>query len=263
VIALLVAIAILAPFIAPFSPVDSDLNARLRPPIWYVNSQPGKLLGTDQLGRDLFSRMIYGARLSLLIAGVAVAASGIVGVLLGMLAGYHGGYVDHIIMRVVDVQLAFPFVLLAVLVLAVFRPNLLTIVFVLVLSTWVVYCRLVRAQTISIKGREFITAGRAVGCSDSRILFQHILPNLFAPVVVVGTFQIAQVIVTESVLSFLGVGIQPPTPAWGLIIGEGREYINVAWWIITFPGLALVLTVVAVGLFGDWLRDKFDPSVQV
>lgn len=262
-IAIVLAVALLAPVIAPFNPTDSDLGARLRPPAWAPHALPGRVLGTDQLGRDLLSRTIYGARLSLAVAGTAVVASGVVGVPLGMLAGYYGGAADQIIMRIVDVQLAFPFVLLAILVLAVLRPNLFNIVGVLVISTWVLYCRLVRAQTMSLKTREFVTAGRAIGCNDVRILARHILPNLFAPVVVVATFQIAQVVVTESVLSFLGVGIQPPTPAWGLIMGEGREYLDVAWWITTFPGLALVFTVIAFGLFGDWLRDRLDPTIQI
>jgi peptide/nickel transport system permease protein len=200
---------------------------------------------------------------SLLVAVTAVTGSGAIGILLGLLAGYHKGSVDSVIMRVVDTQLAFPFILLAIFILAVSRPSLLNVIIVLALSSWVIYCRLVRAQTLTLAEREFVTAARAVGSSDVRILLRHILPNLVATVVVVAALQVAQVVITESVLSFLGMGVQPPTPTWGSAIGEGREYINVAWWIITFPGIALMMTVMGVGFLADWLRDILDPTLRV
>jgi peptide/nickel transport system permease protein len=200
---------------------------------------------------------------SLLVAVTAVVGSGAVGILFGLLAGYYRGGADSVIMRVVDIQLAFPFILLAIFILSVSRPNLINVIVVLGLSSWVIYCRLVRAQTLALREREFVTAARAIGCQDVRILIRHILPNLVATVIVVAAFQVAQVVITESVLSFLGMGVQPPTPTWGSAIGEGREYINVAWWMITFPGLALMMTVIGVGFLADWLRDVLDPTLRV
>lgn len=262
VVAAFVMTALLSPLLAPHSPVETDLSHRLKPPFWSSGAVPGRWLGTDQLGRDVLSRMIFGARISLLVAAIAVVVSGTFGVGIGLLSGYYGGLADQIIMRIVDIQLAFPFILLAILVLAVLRPSLVNVVAVLALSSWVIYCRLARAQTLSLREREFITAARAMGCRELRILGRHVAPNLIAVVVVVAALQVAQVIITESVLSFLGLGVQPPTPTWGLIIGEGREYINVAWWITTFPGLALMITVIALGFVADWLRDRLDPALR-
>lgn len=258
----LVLAALFAPKITPFNPVDANLEMRLRPPFWYPQAAPGHWLGTDQLGRDLLSRILFGARVSLLVAATAVTISGTLGVTLGLLAGFYGGIADQVIMRVVDVQLAFPFILLAILILSILRPNLINVIGLLALSSWVAYCRLVRAQTLALREREFVIAARATGCRDTRLLLRHIAPNLVAAVIIVAALQVAQVIITESVLSFLGLGVQPPTPTWGLTIGEGREYINVAWWIITFPGLALMTTVIGIGFLADWLRDHLDPTLR-
>jgi peptide/nickel transport system permease protein len=262
VIVALVLAALFASKLTPFNPVDANLEMRLRPPFWYPQAAPGHWLGTDQLGRDLLTRILFGARVSLTVAATAVTISGTLGVALGLLAGFYGGIPDHIIMRMVDVQLAFPFILLAIFILSILRPSLLNVIGLLALSSWVANCRLVRAQTLALREREFVMAARAMGCHDSRLLLRHVAPNLIAAVVIVAALQVAQVIITESVLSFLGLGVQPPTPTWGLTIGEGREYINVAWWIITFPGLALMLTVVSIGFLADWLRDRLDPTLR-
>jgi peptide/nickel transport system permease protein len=261
--AITVLVALLAPALAPTDPLAQDITARLRPPVWHPLGLPAHPLGTDQLGRDLLSRVIYGARPSLVVALAAVALAAIAGVSLGLLAGYYSGAIDQLSMRLADIQLAFPFLLLAITLMAVFPPTLTTVILVLALSGWVTYARLVRAQVLTLREKEFVIAARTIGSDDARVLLRHVLPNVLPIITIVGTVQVAQFILAEAALSFLGLGIRPPTPSWGNIINEGQEYIFQAWWIETFPGLAIVAAVSGVGLLGDWLRDALDPRLRV
>lgn len=254
--------SLLAPLIAPHDPLDPDIALRLRPPIWEQRGVATYLLGTDQLGRDLLARILLGARFSLLVAGAAVALSALVGVTAGLLSGYFGGLLDQIITRLADVQLAVPALLLAITMLAVLSPSLANLIFVLALSGWVVFCRLVRGNVLSLREREFVQAARVVGCGHGRILLRHLLPNLWPTVIVVATLQLAQFMIAEASLSFLGLGIPLPLPSWGSIINEGRLYIDTAWWIQAFPGIVMIITVSAIGLTGDWLRSLLDPRAH-
>jgi peptide/nickel transport system permease protein len=256
-------IAILAPLVATEPPDEQNLMARLRPPAWFSNGDSGHLLGTDQLGRDLFSRIVFGARTSLVVGFAATALACVIGVTVGLIAGYHGGLADHGAMRMVDLALAFPPLLFAIVVMAVLRPSMESVILVLVVNGWAVQARMVRGQVLSLRDREFVHAARAVGASPVRVMAQHMLPNLVAIITVVATVQLGQFILAESALSFLGLGILPPEASWGSIINEGRDYVYTAWWIETFPGLVLVVAVSGVGLLGDWLRDALDPRLRV
>lgn len=260
VLAVFVGLAICAPLLPLDNPVRGSLTARLTPPTWTGLLSPGAHpLGTDPLGRDILSRIIYGSRATLLVAATAVILGGIVGVTLGIVAGWFGGIVDRIIMRLVDIQLAFPLLLLALLVVAALGPSLTNIILVLALTSWVRYARIIRGQVLSVREREFVQSARAIGASGVRIMVRHLLPNVLTPAFVVATLELARVIIMDAALSFLGLGIQPPAPSWGRMLAEGRTYIATAWWIVTFPGLAIVFTVLSVNLVGDWLRDYFDP----
>ena len=219
--------------------------------------------GTDPVGRDLLSRMIYGGRVSLVVGVAAVLMSATIGVLLGLGAGYFGGRVDWTIMTVINVMLTFPFVLLALAVIAVLGPSLVNMIIVLGVAGWPIYARVIRAETLAIREREFVLAGRALGMSHLRLVFRQIVPNLMSVIVVIATLQVAQVIILESFLSFPGLGIQPPTPAWGNMLGEGRVYMLNSWWIATFPGLAIFLTTLVINLMGNALRDWLDPHLKL
>src|SRR6185295_9380939 len=234
VLLLIIATAVFAPLIAPHDPLAVDIRHRLSPPAWMEHGTAEHLLGTDQVGRDLLARMIYGGRVSLAVAVASVIISATIGVLLGLGAGYFGGNTDWTIMTVINVMLTFPFVLLALAVIAVLGPSLMNMIFVLGVAGWPIYARVVRAETLAIREREFVLAGRALGMSHGRLVFRQILPNLVSTIVVIATLQVAQVIILESFLSFLGLGIQPPTPAWGNMLGEGRVYMLNSWWIATF-----------------------------
>ena len=223
----------------------------------------GHPLGTDNLGRDLLSRVIYGGRVSLLIGTTAVLVSSTIGVLLGLAAGYFAGRIDWTIMTLINVMLTFPFVLLALAVIAVLGPSLVNMIVVLGVADWPLYARVIRAETLALREREFVVAGRALGMSHARIVFRQILPNLVSVIVVIATLQVARVIILESFLSFLGRGVQPPTPAWGNMLGEGRVYMLNSWWIATFPGLAIFITTLAINLMGNALRDWLDPHMKV
>jgi ABC-type dipeptide/oligopeptide/nickel transport system permease subunit len=260
---LIVVSAVAAPWLAPYSPVEVDIQHRLGPPAWMDGGKREHVLGTDQIGRDLFSRMIYGGRVSLLIGVAAVLVSSTIGVLLGLGAGYFGSRTDWIIMTLVNVMLTFPFVLLALAVIAVLGPSLVNMVIVLGVADWPLYARVIRAETMAIRERDFITAGRALGMSHLRIVFRQILPNLVSVIVVIATLQVARVIILESFLSFLGLGVQPPTPAWGNMLGEGRVYMLNSWWIAAFPGAAIFITTLAINLMGNALRDWLDPHMKL
>ena len=255
--------ALAAPILAPHSPVTVDIRHRLAPPAWMDGGTPDHWLGTDQVGRDLFSRMIYGGRVSLVIGVSAVLVSSTIGVLLGLGAGYFGPRVDWTIMTLVNVMLTFPFVLLALAVIAVLGPSLVNMVIVLGVADWPLYARVIRVETLAIRERDFITAGRALGMSHARLVFRQILPNLVSIIIVIATLQVARVIILESFLSFLGLGVQPPTPAWGNMLGEGRVYMLNSWWIAAFPGLAIFVTTLAINLMGNALRDWLDPHMRL
>ena len=263
VVAAVVVAALAAPWLSPFDPVEQDIGNRLKPPVWRDAFGTLHPLGTDQLGRDLLARVIFGARPALLVGFAAVTISGVLGLVTGLLAGYFGGRVDDVLMRLADIQLAFPFILLAIAVIGVLGPSLPTIIVVIGVSSWVVYARIVRSAALSLRDREFVQAARALGCRDGRVLLHHILPSVFTPWLVVATLDMARVIVVESALSFLGLGVQPPTPTWGGMLADGRVYISTAWWLATFPGLAILVTVLGINLFGDGLRDTLDPRLQV
>jgi ABC-type dipeptide/oligopeptide/nickel transport system permease subunit len=262
VLLLIIATAVFAPLIAPYDPLAVDIRHRLSPPAWMEHGTSEHLLGTDQVGRDLLARMIYGGRVSLVVGVASVIISATIGVLLGLGAGYFGGNTDWTIMTVINVMLTFPFVLLALAVIAVLGPSLINMILVLGVAGWPIYARVVRAETLAIREREFVLAGRALGMSHGRLVFRQILPNLVSTIVVIATLQVAQVIILESFLSFLGLGVQPPTPAWGNMLGEGRLYMLNSWWIATFPGLAIFLTTLVINLMGNALRDWLDPHLK-
>jgi len=255
--------AVCAPLVAPYDPTQQSLRERLKGPTWSPEAgRQWHLLGTDQLGRDILSRIIYGSRVSLIVGFAAVIIGGSIGGSLGLLSGYAGGIVDELVMLLADAQLAFPFILLAIGIIAVLGPSFGNLIVIVGLSGWVTYARLVRAQVLTIKEREYVLAIRGLGGSTWRILASHIVPNTLAPFLVVTTLELARTILLESTLSFLGLGIQPPTPSWGGMLNEGRSYLDSAWWISALPGLVLMLTALVVSRVGDWLRDVLDPTLR-
>jgi peptide/nickel transport system permease protein len=259
IVALLLASALLGPFLHLPDPIRGDLRARMMAPTLSLAGPGAHPFGTDQLGRDILSRIVTGSRVTLGVAGAAVILGGVVGVLLGLVSGYFGGLTDRLLMRLVDIQLAMPLMLLALMVVAALGPSLPNLITVLALTSWVRYARVIRAQVLAVREREFVQSARAIGAGTWRILLRHILPNVTTPVLIVASLELARIIVLEAGLSFLGLGIQPPAPSWGRMLADGRTYIASAWWIITLPGLALMLAVLGVNLTGDWLRDRLDP----
>jgi peptide/nickel transport system permease protein len=255
------AVAMAAPWLAPHDPTRQSLRARLVAPTLEAADGRAYVLGTDHLGRDVLSRMIFGSRVSLLVGFAAVLVGGLVGSGLGLLAGYRGGWVDTAIMTVADAQLAFPFILLAIGIIAVLGPSFTTLIVVIGLSGWVSYARILRSQVLGLRSREFVDAIHALGGSVLRIMGKHVLPNVLSSLVVIATLELARAIVLEATLSFLGLGIQPPTPSWGGMVQEGREYLDSAWWISVFPGVVLMATSIVVSRTGDWLRDLLDPTL--
>jgi peptide/nickel transport system permease protein len=255
--------AVLAPRLAPWDPARQMLMKRLRPPMWQERGLREHPLGTDHLGRDILSRILHGGRVSLGVGLVAVTLSALIGVTLGLLAGFFGGRADAFIMRVVDVFLAIPYILLAMGVVFALGPSLVNVILVMGATRWVQFARIVRADVLSIREREFVAGARARGNRPLRLLLRHVLPNALTPIIVVATLELAFMIIYESALSFLGLGVQPPTPTWGWMLSDGRNYVATAWWLATLPGLAIMLTVLAVNLLGDWLRDTLDPRLQV
>jgi peptide/nickel transport system permease protein len=259
---LLAAAAVAAPWIAPRDPTRQSLRARLKPPGWEAADGRTHTLGTDHLGRDIASRVVYGARVSLIVGFAAVVVGGVIGATLGILAGFRGGWTDTIVMTLADAQLAFPFILLAIGIIAVLGPSFPTLIVVVGLSGWVGYARVLRSQVLVLRSREFVDAIHALGGSVSRIVVRHLLPNVASSLIVIATLELARAIVLEATLSFLGLGIQPPTPSWGGMVHEGREYLDSAWWISVFPGLVLMATSLVVSRTGDWLRDLLDPTLR-
>ncbi len=260
-VSLAILAAIFAPVIAPHSPTKQAVRAKFADPV-FVDSSSQYPLGGDNLGRDIASRVLYGARASLAIGVLVTLAAAIVGSVLGAVAGYRGGIVDTVVMRVVDLQLSIPFILLAMIVLAIMGPGFWSVFVALALALWVNYARLVRGETMRISDVEFVVAARTIGASDRRILAAHILPNVLHSILVLATLDMAFVIIFEASLTFLGLGIQPPTPTWGYMLSEGRNYLQESPWMSVFPGGAIILTVVGINLLGDWLRDTFDPSLR-
>ena len=270
VLALVVLAAGTASLIAPHPPLRQVIAQRLQPPgtrsaVRAADGAAGPVhaFGTDQLGRDILSRILHGGRISLLVALAAVLLSGTMGTLFGLVAGYAGGLADRVVMRVAEVQLAFPFILLVVSIVAVLGPGTRNVVLALGISGWVAYAKLVRAQVLTLRELAFVEAARAVGAGAGRIMFRQILPNTLSPVVVLASFSVAQMIILESALSFLGLGVQPPTPTWGGMLADSRGYLATAWWLATFPGAVLMATVLAINILGDWLRDLLDPTMRI
>src|SRR5262245_6802496 len=261
-VALLTAVALGAPWIAPHDPTRQSLRARLVAPTLEAADGKSHLLGTDHLGRDVLSRMVYGSRVSLLVGFAAVLVGGLVGSALGLVAGFRAGWVDTAIMTVADAQLAFPFILLAIGIIAVLGPSFPTLIVVIGLSGWVSYARILRSQVLGLRAREFVDAVHALGGGALRIIWKHVLPNVLSSLVVIATLELARAIVLEATLSFLGLGVQPPTPSWGGMVQEGREHLDSAWWISTFPGVLLMATSIVVSRTGDWLRDLLDPTLR-
>lgn len=249
-------VAIFAPLIAPYDPNQQDLINLLQGPSW---AHP---LGTDALGRDVLSRLIYGGRVSLLVGVVSVIIAMVVGVFLGLLSAMAGGRVDDIIMRMTDLSLTLPGVLIALAVAATIGPSLINVILIIGLLYWAQFARMIRGEALSVRELDYVQAARAIGCSPLRILLAHILPNVVNTIIVLATLEVAAAILLESTLSFLGVGVPPPTPTWGMMISEGRSYVELGWWTVTFPGLALMLTVLAANLLGDTLRDRLDPKFR-
>jgi peptide/nickel transport system permease protein len=264
---------IFADFIAPHSPTVGSLSNRLRPPVGIsgeevngvVLSQPGTLqypLGTDKQGRDILSRIIHGARVSLTVALISIAIAGVIGTTLGLVAGYLRGKVDHLVMRTVDVFLSIPGILLALVLAVALGPSFRTVIIVVVAIFWSRYARLVRGETLSLKSQDFVARAKVAGASNLRIITRHIFPNVVNTIIVLATLEVGQVILLEASLSFLGAGLPKPTPAWGLMVADGRELIVTSWWVAFFPGLAILLAVLSMNLFGDWLRDRLDPKLR-
>jgi peptide/nickel transport system permease protein len=263
VVAVVILSAVGAPLVTVFDPIEQDINQRLKEPGWRNAAGQAHILGTDHLGRDILARIIYGSRVALVVGLSAVLISGVLGMAIGLVSGYFGGKVDDFFMRLADIQLAFPFILLAIAVIGVLGPSLRNIIVVIGVSSWVVYARVVRGEVLSIREREFVQAAIALGSRDGRVVLRHVLPNAFTPWLVVATLDMARVIVIESALSFLGLGVQPPTPTWGGMLADGRVYLSTAWWLATFPGLAILVTVLGINLLGDGLRDTLDPRLKI
>ena len=262
VVALLFLCALLAPLLAPHSPLEGSLGERLTPPIGLEGAKPGHVLGTDRHGRDTLSRLLYGARISLAVSVVGITLTGATGSLIGLLAGFFGGWVDTLLMRLADISLSLPGILIAVLLSVVFEPSFTNVIIVVVFLLWPSYARLTRGETLGLKQQEFVSLARIAGCSSARIMFRHIVPNLAPSILVLATLHVGYVIELEAALSFLGVGIPPPTPSWGVMVADGRGLIEQAWWVSILPGIAILVTVLSLNILGDWVRDRLDPKLR-
>lgn len=262
IIVAVVFMAVFAGAIAPHDPAKTNAVKRLLPPMWMEKGSADYPLGTDNLGRDVLSRIIYGSQVSLLVGICAVAVAGTIGVIMGLVSGYYGGWIDRVIMRTVDAFLAIPNILFMLVILAVLGPGLSSLIFVLGVTNWVKYARIIRGEVLSVKERDYVKAARSVGARNARIIFKHILPNVISSFIVVSTLSIATTIILEASLSFLGLGIQPPTVTWGGMLSDGRQYLATSWWVATFPGVAITITVLGIIFLGDWLRDILDPRMK-
>ena len=262
VIAIMLCMAILAPLLAPYSPIDQTLRDKLIPPFWFEGGSSKYILGTDAFGRDILSRLIYGSRVSLIVAALALTVGGGVGLVIGIVAGYLGGIIETILMRLVDAAFTFPAILFALLLAVTMGQGLGTLVIAISLLLWAPFARIIRGEVLALKQRDFVALAKVRGCSQLRIMLTHILPNVLNTFMVLVTLNIGVVIIAEAALSFLGAGIPPPTPTWGLMVSEGRGRIAEAWWVSLIPGLAITALVLSVNLFGDWLRDRLDPRLR-
>ncbi len=261
-ILLFVLAAFAAPLIAPHDPADADLFRRLQPPAWQEGGEWAFPLGCDSLGRDILSRLLYGARVSLMVAALVIGIAAVIGTLAGLAAGYLRGWTDTLISRLVDTLLGFPYLVFAIGLMAMMGPGLHNIVLVLIYKEWVFSCRVVRGETLAAREQDYVEAARALGCGTRHIMLREILPNVLSPVLVVATFRMAYVIIMEASLSFLGLGVQPPTPSWGSMVADGREHLVDAWWVSTLPGLAILALVLSINLASQGLRDAFDPRLH-
>jgi peptide/nickel transport system permease protein len=262
ILGIIIFLALFVPFFSPYSPEEGSITDRLIPPVWLEGGSLKHLLGTDQFGRDTLSRLLYGARISLAISIVGILLTGSLGSFLGLLAGFLGGWVDMILMRLVDCSLAFPGIFIAILLSVVFEPSFSNVILVILFLLWPSYARLVRGESLSLKQQDFVSLARIAGCSQLTIMLRHILPNLAPSILVLATLHVGYVIVLEAALSFLGVGIPPPTPSWGVMVADGRGLIEMAWWVSILPGLAILVTVVSLNMLGDWVRDRLDPKLR-
>ena len=262
VLSLLVLTAIFAPFLAPYSPTKISMTERLLPPFFSDGGSTAHLLGTDLIGRDVLSRVIYGARVSLSVSLIVILITGSIGAVLGIIAGYLGGRTDASLMRITDISLAFPPILIALLFATIIGPGYWTVVLSISILGWAPYARLIRGETLKLREADFVSQARIIGSSSLRIMVRHIFPNIVNPLIVLATLSVGIVILTEAALSYLGAGIPPPTPSWGAMVNDGRNLIDRAWWISFFPGLAIGLVVLSGNFLGDWLRDRLDPRLR-
>lgn len=262
VLAVFIICALVPDLIAPHDPFAQSLGRRLRPPPLMERGIEGYWLGTDQLGRDVLSRIIHGARVTLLVAVLAVLVSGIIGIAAGLAAGYFGGWVDALILRLIDMQLAFPVILLVIAIVAVVGPSITNLIILMGISAWPRFARIVRGAVLSVRNLEYVDAARSIGARSLRIVMMHVLPNILSAIIVYASFELARMILLEATLSFLGLGIQPPTPTWGGMINDGRQYLSISWSVSLFPGIAIALIILAFNLLGDELRDALDPQLN-
>ncbi|MFC1937878.1 ABC transporter permease [Chloroflexota bacterium] len=258
----IIGVAIFADLIAPHSPLKGDLAINLKPPVWVDGGDPSYLLGTDRYGRDILSRLIFGARISMIVAFLAIGLTATLGTFLGLISGYLGGWVDALIMRVADIFFSFPSILLALVLAVVLGPSFQNVIIIVLLILWPRFARQVRGEALSIKEKDFVTIARAMGVSPWKCMVRHIFPNVIPTLLVLCTLEVGHVVLLEATLAFLGVGIPPPNPSWGVMISEGRDWLEDAWWICLFPGISILLTVLSINMLGDWIRDRLDPKLR-
>jgi peptide/nickel transport system permease protein len=252
-----------APVMVSYGPLEQNVIDRLLPPMFFAGGSSAHVLGTDQLGRDVLARLLYGARIALLVGGIAVSVSACIGLAIGLLGGYYGGAADTVLMRLLDIQLSMPFMLLALVIIGIYGPSLRNIIIVLTITGWVVYARVIRSEVLSLRTREFVTACRSLGGSNVRIITRHVLPNVLPSFIVLAALEMGRMMLLESALSFLGLGIRPPNPSWGSMLADGRVYVSSAWWLATCPGVAVSLTVLSLNVVADRFRDVLDSSLEV